>query len=108
MKSELVELEKFKEHLSSGEFELIDVRTFDEHSDGHIKSSKNIDIREEDFQDKVSELDREKKYIVYCRTDNRTRNAMYLMEMLGFNEVYGLVGGFNKWIESELEFEKLK
>ena len=108
MKSELIELKKFIEFLESGEFDLIDVRTEEEHIDGHLKMSKNINVNNENFQDLIGELDKEKKYLVYCRTDNRTRNAMYVMEMLGFKEVYGLIGGFNKWVENELEFEKLK
>lgn len=108
MKSELIELNKFIEFLESGEFDLIDVRTEEEHTDGHLKMSKNINVNNENFQDLIGELDKEKKYLVYCRTDNRTRNAMYVMEMLGFKEVYGLIGGFNKWVENELEFEKLK
>lgn len=107
MKSELVDLTKFRELIGSGEFELIDVRTSEEHIDGHIKSSKNIDVKHESFQDLIAELDREKKYLLYCRTDNRTRNAMFIMEMLGFKEVYGLIGGFNTWVENNHEFEKL-
>jgi rhodanese-related sulfurtransferase len=106
MKSELIELEKFKEYFESGEFELIDVRKEEEYTQGHIKNAKVVDVSSDDFSEEISKFDRDKKYLLYCRTDNRTRNAMFLMEMLGFKEVYGLLGGFNTWVENELEFEK--
>ncbi|HAY35298.1 MAG TPA: rhodanese-like domain-containing protein, partial [Bacteroidetes bacterium] len=56
-----------------------------------------------DFEDALDELDKRKKYLVYCRSGNRSRQAMFLMRDLGFEEVNNLSEGIISWIENEYE-----
>jgi len=49
-------------------FIIIDVRTREELNAGHIAKASMVDYESQDFNAKISELDRNKKYLVYCRS----------------------------------------
>jgi len=74
---------------------VIDVRTKPEFDNGHIKNAVNIDIYG-NFEVEVSKLDREKTYLVYCRTGSRSRMVLSIMESLGFNILH-LQDGILEW-----------
>lgn len=74
-------------------FVILDVRTPQEYSDSHIVSSKNIDFLNSSFKNEISKLDKTKVYKVYCRSGNRSGQAVRLMKELGFQDVENL-GGF--------------
>lgn len=80
-------------------FVLLDVRTPEEFNSGHIRGAKNISFYEANFQNSIGTFDKRKKYIVYCRLGNISRQAMFLMRDLGFEEVYNLSGGIISWHE---------
>ena len=50
--------------------------------------SINIDFRNKSFIEKVSKLDKEKPYLVYCQSGNRSQKASIIMEYLGFKKIY--------------------
>lgn len=87
-------------------FVLIDVRTLEEYSEGHIKGAVNLDFYKTTFEDDIDELDKRKRYLVYCRSGNRSRQAMYLMRDLGFEEVYNLSDGIISWNENNYPVER--
>jgi rhodanese-related sulfurtransferase len=87
-----------KEH----NFIVLDVRTADEFKAGHIKGAINIDIRQGDALAKIDRLDRKAKYIVYCRTSNRSKTAVDHMAAKGFMNVYHMIDGFVGWSQNEL------
>ncbi|MFP4845405.1 rhodanese-like domain-containing protein [Winogradskyella sp. PE311] len=77
---------------------VLDVRTQQEVDEGIIPNSLHIDIyRGQDFIDEIQKLDKTKSYYVYCRSGNRSGQACAIMNQLGFNNAYNLVGGFNEW-----------
>ena len=84
------------------DFVILDVRTPEEFGDGHIENAVNIDFRSPSFESEISELDREKVYLVYCRTGNRSSSAVEIMSKLGFREIYHLDVGITGWIEEGL------
>ena len=88
--------EKFK---SDSQGVLLDVRTSQEFSAGHIPDSKLIDIYLPTFAEKISELDKEKNYYVYCRSGNRSYHAGVFMLQQGFKTVYNLADGILDWHE---------
>ena len=88
--------EKFK---SDSQGVLLDVRTSQEFSAGHIPDSKLIDIYLPTFAEKISELDKEKNYYVYCRSGNRSYHAGVFMLQQGFTTVYNLADGILDWHE---------
>jgi len=72
---------------------VIDVRTPAELADGMIAGATNIDFQAPDFRDRVATLDRNGKYLVYCRTGNRSAQAAAVMADLGFTDIVD-AGGF--------------
>ena len=73
---------------------LIDVRTPDETADEMIAGALNIDFEAADFRERISQLDRNGKYLLYCRTGNRSAQAAAVMAELGFTDVID-AGGFS-------------
>ncbi|MFC5044555.1 rhodanese-like domain-containing protein [Aquimarina hainanensis] len=77
---------------------ILDVRTEDEVEEGHIPNMINIDIRQgQGFLDEIEKLDKSKKYYVYCRSGARSAQACALMNQMGFETTYNLLGGFMEW-----------
>lgn len=72
---------------------IVDVRTSGEFKTGHIEGALNIDVSLPNFKEEIDQLDKNKKYLVYCRSGNRSKFAGRIMEGLGFKEVYDLDGG---------------
>ena len=87
-----------QENEATPDFVILDVRTPGEFSDGHIENAININYRSEDFRDEISKLERSKEYLIYCRTGNRSREALTIMTELGFRRVYHLAAGITEWI----------
>ena len=76
---------------------IIDVRTPDEFSKGHIQKAKNIDWNGNDFEKQITRLDKAKPIFVYCLSGGRSSSAASKMRNEGFKEVYELDGGIMKW-----------
>lgn len=58
---------------------LIDVRTPEEYAEGHVPGAINLDVKNEAFAKKVSELDSTKNYYIYCRSGVRAKSAEAIM-----------------------------
>lgn len=86
-----------QENQNSPDFVIIDVRTPAEFSEGHIEGAVNIDFRADTFENDINALDKDKKYLIYCRSGNRSSSALDVMGNLGFEEVYNMLGGINAW-----------
>lgn len=78
-------------------FIIIDVRTPQEFANEYIESAVNIDYYSEEFQNELNKLDKEKTYLIYCLSGNRSGRALAIMKELGFREVYNMVGGIIQW-----------
>lgn len=77
---------------------ILDVRTQDEVDEGKIPNTLHIDIyKGQGFIDEVDALDKTKNYYVYCRSGARSAQACAVMNQLGFQNTYNLVGGFSQW-----------
>ena len=82
---------------------ILDVRTEQEVEEGYIPNAKNIDIyKGQGFVDEVEKLDKSKNYYIYCRSGQRSAQACTLLDQMGFNNTYNLLGGFMEW-EGETE-----
>lgn len=72
---------------------LLDVRTPSEFSSGHIDKAVNIDFEDSSFVSEVKKLDTTKTYFVYCRSGNRSGQAISIMKSNGIKNIYELSGG---------------
>lgn len=76
---------------------IIDVRTPAEFADGHIPGAVNIPVQQADFAARVSALDPNSTYAVYCRSGNRSKGAVEQMRAAGIGTIYELAQGTNGW-----------
>ncbi|WP_430612406.1 rhodanese-like domain-containing protein [Flavobacterium sp. JP2137] len=77
---------------------ILDVRTEEEFEEIAIPNSLNIDIyKGQGFLDEINKLDKDKKYYVYCKAGGRSNQACLLMNQLGFESTYNLLGGISDW-----------
>lgn len=98
-----IEQDDFKSKMNDDNVVILDVRTPDEVSEGHVKGMVHHDIFDQDnFLQFLDNLDRDKKYFVYCRSGNRSMQACMIMDQMGFTDTNNLVGGMNAWT-GELE-----
>lgn len=71
---------------------ILDVREPIERDLGFITGSVNIPVDE--LRDRLSELDRNKKIVVYCAVGIRGHAASRILMQNGFEHVYNLMGGY--------------
>lgn len=83
--------------LGKDAYEVIDVRTKEEFSSGNVKGSKNINLFDPYFSDKVAELDTTKTYFLICRSGNRSATACNTMARSGHQHLYNIAGGMMSW-----------
>lgn len=94
--------EDFSKIIKKKKIQIVDVRSAQEFSTGHLPKAKNIDMRQADFQEKAGkELKTKYPVAVYCRSGRRSKIAAQKLVTQGF-EVYELNTGIVKW-DGEIE-----
>jgi rhodanese-related sulfurtransferase len=83
--------------IEGGDVEVVDVRTPAEFAEGHLDGATLVDFYEPDFADRIAELDRDREYVVYCRSGNRSSQATAMMAARGFTDVNDVDGGIVAW-----------
>jgi len=91
---------------NNANFFILDVRTPGEYNDGHLPNANLIDIKSKDFSEKIDKLDRNKTYLVYCRSGKRSKMAQEKMKEMGFKHVINMLGGFIGWADGENSYER--
>jgi rhodanese-related sulfurtransferase len=81
---------------------ILDIRTPEEYDQGIIEGAINIDFYEPTFAEDLDALDKEGHYVVYCRTGNRSGQAMSTFADLGFTNVTEIDGGIVSWYDTGL------
>lgn len=69
---------------------VLDVRTPAEYAEGHIDGAELLDFNGGDLVAAIPSLDPEAEYLVYCRSGNRSGQAISLMEQAGFTNLTNL------------------
>ena len=94
---QLISQEKFSK-ISTKEIQLLDVRTPQEYQQGYIEGAVLINFFDSDFVTKVnSRFNKNKPLYIYCAVGGRSNRAAKKLISVGFELVYDLKGGFNKW-----------
>jgi len=94
--------ELIEKNNENSEFVILDVRTSEEYSDGHIADSLNIDYKSPNFKEEASKLEKEKIYLTYCRSGRRSAKSAEIMKELGFENIYMIDGGIVAWEKAGL------
>ncbi len=93
-----LEAKPFSEKISQLPDEVIlDVRTPDEYTEGHIEDARNIDWNAGNFEEAISTLEKDKPVMVYCLSGGRSAEAAAALRKAGFQQVYELKGGMQAW-----------
>jgi len=95
-----------QENQNNPDFVIIDVRTPEEFAEGYIENAVIIDFRSETFMDELNKLDKDKTYVIYCRSGRRSSSALNTIAELNFREAYNILGGITKWQEEGLPTTK--
>lgn len=90
------------ENQSNPEFIILDVRRPEEYEESRIENARNIDYNSNNFEEEILKLNKNDKYLVYCRSGRRSSNTLKIMNKLGFNDVKNMKGGITKWINKGL------
>jgi rhodanese-related sulfurtransferase len=77
--------------------QLIDVRTPEEFTSGHLENARNFDYYAPDFAKKLATLDKNKPVLVYCAVGGRSGSAAAQLKQMGFKNILDLEGGFRAW-----------
>jgi len=78
-------------------FVILDVRRDSEYREGHLENALNLDYYTSGFADELDKLDKDKSYLVYCRSGSRSSGAARMMEELSFKKVYTMLSGITDW-----------
>ncbi len=84
------------------ELVIIDVRTPPEFNEGHIQNAININGVAPDFERQLVNDERLKNrnWLIYCRTGNRSKEALPAVKRVARGVVYHLIGGTTAWIKA--------
>ncbi len=81
---------------------IIDVRTPKEIAGGKIdENALEIDFKNSSFDSKISKLDKDKTYLIYCKSGGRSSKSAKKMISSGFKNIYNLDGGYSDWSSSK-------
>jgi rhodanese-related sulfurtransferase len=92
---------QMKDIISKGAF-LVDVRTPAEFAEGYIEGARLIDFQSGNFENEIATLDKNATYAVYCRSGNRSGQAVKVMQDAGFTNVFNMNGGVIEWANAGL------
>ena len=79
--------------------EIIDIRPQDQYSRGTFPGAVNIPMDE--FEDRLGELDKEKKYYLICHTGEHSQEYVRLLEEQGYQAV-NVTGGYRAYLKLTL------
>lgn len=74
---------------------VIDVRTPEEYNSGHIPDAELVPLQVLDGMS--NELKKDQRYVIVCRSGNRSQQASEILVEKGFKDIYNMSGGMNTW-----------
>ena len=77
---------------------LIDVRSKQEHQEGHLPASINISLY--DLKNNIAKVipNKNTTIVLYCASGNRSKQAKQILDSMGYTDVYNLKNGLNSII----------
>ena len=88
------------------EIGILDVRTGFEFNRGHLEGAVNLNYYSAKFKSQLDELDKDKTWLVHCRSGVRSSKTLPIMERAGFTNVIHLNAGILDWLRAELPVVK--
>jgi rhodanese-related sulfurtransferase len=86
---------------------VLDVRTAEEFSEGHLPGAVLVTIGGNDFVERVKKVvPMDKPVLVYCHSGGRSAKAIAALKAAGFSQLHELTGGVTSWAEEKQELIK--
>ena len=85
---------------------VLDLRTDEEFTAGHIAGAKNIDFLGSDFAKKIGQLDKSKTYLVHCASGGRSTRSLDTFKSQKFTSILHMNEGFKAWSAAGKPVEK--
>lgn len=76
---------------------VLDVRTKGEYKRGHIDGAILNNYFSTKFKKRLRTLDRNKPYLVHCKSGHRSERVVKIMLKEGFTDITHLDGGYDAW-----------
>ena len=70
---------------------LLDVRSPQEYREGHVPGSQNVPLQQLDKVEEVTE-NKDTVLYVYCRSGARSRQAVSLLQAMGYTNIHNIGG----------------
>lgn len=100
--AERIGVDQAFELYNQGTFTL-DVRTVEEWQQGHLPGATLIPLDE--LAERYQELPGDEPILIYCRSGNRSFQALNLLKGLGLDNLSSMDGGINDWIAAGYPIE---
>ena len=78
---------------------VLDIRTPEEFTTGHISKAINIDYKASNFESELKKLDRNQSILMHCRSGRRSGLALETFRKLGFQHIVHIDDGILGWRE---------
>ncbi len=102
-----IDVNQAKDIIENGvDVQILDVRTPREWNSGVVQNSILINLYDREFEQKVSQLSKDKPVVIICRSGNRSNSAMRAMADMGFTDLYNVRGGINSWNRAGYEIKR--
>ena len=103
----VVDANTFEQLINDGkEGFILDVRTPEEFSEGHIPGAVLINVHDDDFRDKINGLGKSKTILVYCAAGIRSEKAAAILKESGYEQVFHLKDGLKSWGQANKRLTK--
>ena len=89
---------KFEKLMKKKNTYVLDVRTPEEYKSGFIGNAINYNVMDSvAFVNTILSLDKNKKYLLYCKSGRRSGKALVMMKNMGYRKIHHLKGGVTEW-----------
>ena len=96
-----ISVSEFKEKMSNNDYILMDIRTLPEIQEAKLEWINIVlDCYSPNFMNELEKLDKNKKYLIYCRSGSRTWMTLKIMSQLWFKEAYDLEWRLIAWAQA--------
>lgn len=101
-----VTVEQVKEALDKkSAVTIVDVRTPEEHAQGHIKASVLVPVQV--LPEQLEKLpNKDALLYIYCRRGIRGAKAVEIFKKAGYSDVHNMTGGIEAWTSQNYPLEK--
>ena len=83
---------------------MLDVRTLEEFQESHIPGATLIPL--DQLSARMDEIPRDEPVVVYCRSGNRSLQAVNMLVDAGFSNVQSMDRGIQAWIANGYEVDR--